>query len=194
MSDFNKIKIQFNKEQFGRKLIDFEQKGEQIQIILNNLKDVAPEIIINNDNVVQLFDDPKIFLVDQLVKEPMIIGGIELNKLKVFDLLSCANDLSIIISKINQISVNLGHYIISQDGTIEIKEDFKQDLEYQYSLFITNEKQKQIYESIHIIKAEFEKIKALTHRSEEKIFNDFFTLNSNGDLIEINNSEFLRLN
>ena len=200
MSIFERIPLYFDENEYNVKISDYEGRCSYFQTVLDKLKSIAPNIVFESEDLTPLFNNPKPFLVDKLVSEAMTIGGVELDKNKVFDLLTNANELQSIISEINYLNGNSAplqnqknlysvakDYFIDETGKIELKQSFKDNSKNQYTTFAKDEKQKAVFDSLaNLVEAFKSVINILPNTHLEKIFEEYLEINDNQKTVNIN--------
>lgn len=207
MAEFEKIKIAVNEAEHQAMLSTYEGRIEFYQSTINQIKNIVPSFVFETSDLVPLFNDPKAYLVDKLIQEPLTIGGLELDKDKVFDLLDNSEQLKSVIAYINGFKQSTSPYqsernlhIYSKDYEItksesdsyevKLKDSAKNSLEDQYSIYLRTQKQKNAYDSISVIESELRKLAEINHRSHIKFIDEFFIWNAGGELLSINYKAF----
>ena len=199
MSQFEKIKIEVDESAYQSELATFKGKILFYQNAIDLTKKTVPDIVFNENDLVSFLDNTKAFLVEKIVSEPMTVGGLELDKNKVFDLLSNAEDLKSIISYVEQ---NKGltylnitkDFFINKSGVVELKKSIRKELNDKHSIFLHSQRQKNIYDSVNAIKTELEKIKNQSGLNAQKVWDDFMNINHHGDLLGIKTKAILKYN
>lgn len=207
MAEFEKIKIAVNESEHQAMLSTYEGRIEFYQNTINQIKNIVPSLVFESTDLMPLFNDPKAYLVDKLVKEPLTIGGLELDKDKVFDLLGNSDQLKSVIAYINRFKQSTSSnqsenslHIYSKDYEItkidndifevKLKVSAENSLENQYSTFLTTQKQKDAYDSVLFIQTELQKLSVISSKSHIKLIEDFFIWNASGELLSINHKAF----
>lgn len=107
MSEFQKIKVSTNDEELQLQLAKFEGRIEFYQNVINSIKEIVPDFVFASDDLKLLFVNPKAFLVDRIITEPTTIGGLELSKDKVFEILEDSARLKSVVDYVEQLKRNV---------------------------------------------------------------------------------------
>ncbi|HBV14941.1 hypothetical protein [Chryseobacterium carnipullorum] len=207
MTEFAPIKICTDQSTFQEKVAVFEGRIGIYQNVINQIKTIVPGFVFETNDLNPLFNDPKGFLVEKIVQEPLKIGDLELSKDKVFELLDNSDKLQNIISYIDSfkkttspnvseknIHLYTNDYEIKQNSAniVELKESKKVSLEKECSIYITTEKVKNAYDSLIKIKEGYEDLYSTYGLHPDRIPEDFMIVYNSGK-IEINYKGLQRL-
>lgn len=107
MSEFQKIKVSTDQNAIDLQVAKYEGKIEFYQNTLNLIKDIKPDFVFASNDLKFLFDNPRAYLVDRIITEPTTIGGIELDKEKVFEILQDADRLKAIVNYVEKLKRNV---------------------------------------------------------------------------------------
>lgn len=107
MSQFQKIKVSVDQSGFETAKATFEGKIEFYQNVIDQIKNIIPAFIFSENDLTDIFSNPKAFLVDKIIKEPAIVGGMELSKEKVFEILKDSDQLQSIVNYVEKLKLNL---------------------------------------------------------------------------------------
>lgn len=198
----NPIELYFEETNYNQNLAMYESRIEHFQTVLDKIKLVVPSIVFAVDDLTPLFHNPKDFLASKIIKEQTIVGGVELNRTKVFELLSCADELKQIISdieseKINPnterlfLSKNTSYYLINESDLVEVKPQTLTDLVTVNTAYLKTEKQKKLYDSVKKIADAYNEIKESNFTNPSSIQSEFLIISNGGD-ITINHKSILR--
>lgn len=202
MSQFQKVKVAVNKTDFNLALATSEGRIEFYQSVIDQIKELIPDFTFNPNDLQLLFSNPKAYLVDNIIKEPTKIAGLDLCKNKVFELLADSDRLQIIVNNVDELKSNNSYsvdssnisdfkrnldvcspdYEITEENVVIFKQAAKEKLEDLYSIYLKTEKQKTAYDSLQIILAEFNKLNSMYGRSHIKFIEENIVQNSHGEM------------
>lgn len=203
MQEFQKIKVSTDQNAVERELSVYEGRIEFYQNAINLIKVIIPDFVFESTDLKILFANTKAYLVDKIISEPTTIGGLELSKDKVFELLEHAENLKGVVSYIaglkthnrnNQSQSNLqsytDYYEINPQNEVILKASTSEWLEDLHSVFAKNQRQKDAHDSLTIILQELNKLKTAYGRSHIKFIEENFEKNNEGDIRCIKYSYF----
>lgn len=200
MEKFNPIQVGFKQSLYEIELQTYESYLVTIQKIVNDLLKIAPVVTIQKDELNNLFVNPKTFLVDKLVNENLEIGGLQLDKNKVFDLLSNAQQLESVIDKIHcfnqetRIKTITDYYSINDNKKVTINNSLISKIQNRFAVFLTNETQLDIYNALKDFEAAYSNfIAKFPYIHLEKIQTEFLEINENYKTVKINIDTIKRL-
>jgi len=198
------IEISFDENNYNQNLAMYESRIEHFQNIINKIKAAVPNIVFRADDLTPLFINPLDFLASKIITEPTTVGGIELDKVKVFELLSCTDELKQIISEIEVLNSNqetqisqrfldrhAKYYFINNADAVEIKQDTLASIKNQNTVYIKTEKQKSLYEAIKKIADAFNEINHSKLANTGNIQAEFLEFSNNGN-VSIKHQSILR--
>ncbi|GJQ06939.1 hypothetical protein CAPN010_10970 [Capnocytophaga cynodegmi] len=172
-----KIQVEFDENSYNGTLRQYEQQTTEFKKLVDKILGLNLEIAFAPDDLVQMTENPKAFFVSKIVKEPLNLNGLELNKEKVFDILSLPDELQNVIQEIEQFKISKffkGHPLYKYAPNFEISENevlvsqtTKDETREQFTIYLTNEKQKTAHTHLKNI---IENLKAL--KQVDKNFKD----------------------
>lgn len=107
MPEFEKIKVSTNEQEFQLQLATYEGRIEFYQNVINSIKEIFPNFLFSVADLKKIFDNPKAYLVDSIITEPMTIGGLELSKDKIFEILEDSERLKSVVDYVEQLKKNI---------------------------------------------------------------------------------------
>lgn len=199
MPEFTKIKVSTDQHAFETSLAISEGRIEFYQNSINLIKNIIPEFVFESADLKTLFNNPKSYLVDKIISEPTTIGGLELSKDKVFELLEDSDKLKNVVNYVDSLkkhnSTDLqtqrslqaytDDYEINENAEVFLKETAIENLENQFSIFVKNQRQKDSHDSLILIKNELEKLATRYSRSHIKFIQENLKFNGFGLLLGI---------
>jgi len=196
--------IYFDENQYNQNLAMYESRIEYFQNIIDKVKLAVPNIVFGSDDLTPLFINPVDFLASKIITEPTTVGGIELDKVKVFELLSCTDELKQIISEIEVLNTNRNiittlrffnryapNYKINSFDVVEIHPNTLQDIRKSNTKYLTTEKHQGLYNCAQKLVDVFNEIKALKIPRNPQYLQDNIILFSQNGSVEINIKEIL---
>ncbi len=168
--EFTPKKVAFNEYGYNQTLKEYDYYRNHFQTYIDRILSINVDAItIDENDLSELFQNPKGFFVDKIITEPAVINGLTLDKSKTFELLDIPTELKNIISQIsddiiyreNDKKRNFYQYadcFIIDDGIVKVKQSVLDNWENNYSIFITNQKQDTINNSLNTI---IEKLKEI---------------------------------
>lgn len=198
MAEFEKIKVSINQSTFENELSKSKGRIYFYQEIINQVKEVVPNIALVESDLIPLFNDPKSFLVDKIITEPTEINGLTLCKEKVFELLTDSERLKTIVNNVERLKSNSNvenernlhvytkDYEITDAGEVVLKQASIDALESRYSIYLTSQGQKDAHDSLVIILNELNKLNNAYHKSHVKFIEDYFIQTHDGSITGIN--------
>lgn len=199
MPEFTKIKVSTDQHAFETSLAISEGRIEFYQNSINLIKNIIPEFVFESADLKTLFNNPKSYLVDKIISEPTTIGGLELSKDKVFELLEDSDKLKNVVNYVDSLkkhnSTDLqtqrslqaytDDYEINENAEVFLKETAIENLENQFSIFVKNQRQKDSHDSLILIKNELEKLATRYSHSHIKFIQENLKFNGFGLLLGI---------
>lgn len=195
--EFTPIKVAFNEYGYNQTLKEYNYYKNHFQTYIDKILSINIDAItIDENDLSELFQNPKGFFVDKIITEPAAINGLTLDKSKTFELLDIPTELKNIISQIsddiiyrdNDPKRNFYQYadsFIVDDGIVQVKQSVLDNWENQYSIFITNEKQETINSSLSTIIEKLHEISELNNNSDIDFIIERY-LDINGKNISVN--------
>lgn len=201
----NPIELYFDATNYNQNLAIYESRIEHFQNIIDKIKSAVPSILFDTDDLTLLFTNPNDFLASKIITEPTTVGGVELDRTKVFELLSCTDELKDIISEIETIKQNLNpldgkrfldrntdYYFINSSNLVELKPQTLSDLVKTNTSYLTTEKQQSLYNCVQKISDAYNELKQLnTSVNPNSIQSEFLEI-THGGTVKINHKAILR--
>lgn len=179
--EFQKIVIYFDERGYNEELQGLENNKEHFQQIIDRVLNLGLNIAITPDDFKKLFLNPRLFFVNVLIKDPVNIGGIEIDKNKAFDLLQIPQEITDVIKVLQNEEKKPDFSIYSiENNRIIIKESFKIWLRENRSIYAKTERQKQTFDILTTMVKAFDeliKIGAINHPGK---LSDFIHFASGG--------------
>lgn len=154
--NFEKILIEKNEGAINGEVRQLEAKKAYFQNYANKV--IALGISVEGTDLKPLFDNPKAFITEKLTNgESMNVGGMQLNKEKLFDLIekpAGTNELIQDITKdLNDRATREFHIWHVEcfkivENSVVVKPEHLDHINNKFSLFIESENQKQAYEKL----------------------------------------------
>lgn len=167
MEEFKRIPIEVNEEGLKVAVSNCNTKKDYFQSVIKSIINLHLGVEFDKNDLAYLISNPRNFITSKIVKEPLNIGGMELDKDKVFDFLKLPGALKNIISSIDtSLSPHTKNYFITNDNTVEIVPGYLEALEPQYTVYIETPRQKQAYDAINKIAegiTELNEMKSIYH-------------------------------
>jgi len=198
--EFTPIKVAFNEYGYNQTLKEYNYYKNHFQTYIDKILSINIDAItIDENDLSELFQNPKGFFVDKIVTEPAVINGLTLDKSKTFELLDIPTELKNIISQIsddiiyrdNDPKRNFYQYadsFIVDDGIVQVKQSVLDNWENHYSIFITNEKQEIINSSLNTIIEKLNEISELNNNSDiDFVLNKYLDINGKNISVNYNN-------
>lgn len=196
--------IYFDENQYNQNLAMYESRIEHYQKIIDKIKSAVPSIVFNADDLTPLFSNPADFLASKIITEPTTVGGIELDKTKVFELLSCTDELKQIIAEIEVLNTNQNiestlrffnryapNYILESSDAVKVHPNILQDIRKGNTKYITTETQQGLYNCAQKLVNTYNEIKALKiGRNPEYLQRNIIEISQN-ESAQINIKEIL---
>lgn len=200
MSEFKKIPVYLSEHSLDMSVATQESRIEYYQDIINRILALNLGVVFGKNDLTPLLADPMKFLLGQIIKEPLTIGGIELDKDKVFELLKLPKELKNIINSIdttknlndNRFPERLYHhytknYFINENNVVEVTPEVLDSLREKHTIYLMSEKQKKAYDALNRIKTALEELKGVKDFPYDDLFVRYLHHSNNGN-IEINYS------
>lgn len=198
--EFTPIKVAFNEYGYNQTLKEYNYYKNHFQTYIDKILSINIDAItIDENDLSELFQNPKGFFVDKIITEPAVISGLTLDKSKTFELLDIPTELKNIISQIsddiiyrdNDSKRNFYQYadsFIVDNGIVKVKQSVLDDWENHYSIFITNEKQETINSSLNTIIEKLNEISELNDNSDiDFVLNKYLDINGKNISVNYNN-------
>jgi hypothetical protein len=172
MSDFVRIKVGYNDFGYNSTIAEKTVIKDSIQDIVNEILALNLGITFDAEDPALIFADPKAFFCIKLVTAPML-NGLELDQTKVFDLMKKPKALTDFVDFLNdkikngfQTAKNPFFFRYAAEYTIQnniviLKQSVIDAVSEQFSLYVTNQNQKDIWDQLELIKESVTSIKTI---------------------------------
>lgn len=199
------IEVSFDENEYNQNLAVYESRIKHFQNIIDRIKLAVPSIVFGTNDLIPLFSNPADFLASKIITEPTTVGGIELDKTKVFELLSCTDELKQIIAEIEVLNTNQNieptirffnryapNYVLDNSDFVEVHPNTLQDIRKANTTYITTETQQVLYNCAEKLVDVYNEIKtAKAGRHPEYLLNNIIEFAQN-ESVKINIKEILR--
>ncbi|WP_291077282.1 MULTISPECIES: hypothetical protein [unclassified Empedobacter] len=205
-----KILIHRDQNTIDEKISDLEIIVEKVQNIIDDLAVFASiELIKDVKELTTIYRNPKKFFIDLLVIEEETMQGFPLSKEKVFDLLELPESAKNLIEEYSQNQKDkweteavFFQYLEIVNKKVQIKQSHIEDLDKQYSIYITSDNQKLVWDKLNNITQILTEIQPLvlpitkSTRISINHLSDLFKVDHsgfaiNGDLVFIPNPKII---
>lgn len=199
------IEVFFDENNYNQNLAMYESRIEHFQNVIDKIKLAVPSILFDVDDLTLLFINPTDFLASKIIIEPTTVGGVELDRTKVFELLSCTDELKEIISEVEAIKQNqnpldgkrfldrnTNYYLIDDSGLVVLKPQTLSDLKKMNTSYLTTEKQKNLYDCIKKITDAYNELRLLNNSVNPNSIQSEFLEITHGGTITIKHKSILR--
>lgn len=157
--NFEKILIEKNEGAINGEVNQLQAKKAYFQNYVNKV--IALGISVEENDLKPLFDNPKAFITDKLTAgESMNVGGLQLNKEKLFDLIEKPAGTNELIQEITKdlLDKSTREFHIWNvecfkiiENLVVVTPEHLDHINTRFSLFIESENQKQAYEKLQAI-------------------------------------------
>lgn len=157
--NFEKILIEKNEGAINSEVHQLHAKKAYFQNYVNKV--IALGISVEENDLKPIFDNPKAFITDKLTAgESMNVGGLQLNKEKLFDLIEKPAGTNELIQDITKDLMDratrefhIWHVECFKiiENLVVVKPEHLDHINTRFSLFIENENQKQAFEKLQEI-------------------------------------------
>lgn len=199
------IEVSFDENEYNQNLAVYESRIEHFQNIIDRIKLAVPSIVFGTNDLTPLFSNPADFFASKIITETTTVGGVELDKTKVFELLSCTDELKQIIAEIEVLNTNQNiestlrffnryapNYVLDNSDFVEVHPNTLQDIRKANTTYITTETQKGLYNCAEKLVDVYNEIKtAKAGRHPEYLLNNIIEFAQN-ESVKINIKEILR--
>lgn len=201
--NFQPVKVGYNEYGFNLTVKEYDEYKLKFQNVVNdiialNLQNFNFEI----DDLTHLFESPKEFFTKKLITEELTVGGIELSKEKIFDLIEIPQKTHDLIKEIEDLTKRfyehdnkLNFYLHTDyfqivNNIVEIKPE-KLDLwRENFSIYLTNEKQVQVNDVLTDISEKLQILKGLNFGfNYDDILERYLRTNDGLKTVEIQHKE-----
>ena len=190
--EFKKVALYFDENGYNENLQTQEETKGYLQNIIDRIKSLE-FTDFTKISLEDIFLNPKNFFIEQYVKGQTEINGIPLNKEKIFSLMEIPPEVNTIIEEIKALRFAQNIFVLTEEGQIMIKDEFKNTLREQWTIYAHSEKAKNIYDCVKNIYDKLKEMKQIDpHINLNDILNKYININVNGDQIEINYREIVK--
>lgn len=189
--EFKKVALYFDENGYNENLQRQEETKEDLQNIIDRIKSLG-FTDFTKISLEDIFLNPKNFFIEQYVNGQTEINGIPLNKEKIFSLMEIPPEVNTIIEEIKALRFAQNIFVLTEEGQIMIKDEFKNTLREQWTIYAHSEKAKKLHDCVKNIYNNLKEIQQIDpHINLNDILNKYININVNGDQIEINYREIV---
>ena len=190
--EFKKVALYFNEDGHNENLQTQEKTKEYLQNIIDRIKSLE-FTDFTKISLEDIFLNPKNFFIEQYVKGQTEINGIPLNKEKIFSLMEIPPEVNTIIEEIKALRFAQNVFVLTEEGQIIIKDEFKNTLREQWTIYAHSEKAKKLYDCVKNIYDNLKEIQQITPNINlNDVLGKYININANGNQIEINYTEITK--
>ena len=188
--EFKKITLYFDEESYNENLQRQEDTKEDLQNIIDRIKSLG-FTDFTKISLEDIFLNPKNFFIEQYVNGQTEINGIPLNKEKIFTLMEIPPEVNTIIEEIKALRF-AQIFVLTEEGQIMIKDEFKNTLREQWTIYAHSEKAKKLHDCIKNIYDNLKQIQQIApYINLNDVLSKYININANGNQIEINYREIV---
>jgi hypothetical protein len=189
--EFKKVALYFDENGYNENLQTQEETKGYLQNIIDRIKSLG-FTDFTKISLEDIFLNPKNFFIEQYVKGQTEINGIPLNKEKIFSLMEIPPEVNTIIEKIKALRFTRNVFVLTGTGQIMIKDEFKNTLREQWTIYAHSEKAKKLHDCIKNIYDNLKEIQQeCTQVNLNNVLDRYIRINANGTQIEINYREIV---
>lgn len=189
--EFKKVALYFNEDGYNENLQTQEETKGYLQNIIDRIKSLG-FTDFTKISLEDIFLNPKNFFIEQYVKGQTEINGIPLNKEKIFSLMEIPPEVNIMIEEIKALRFTRNVFVLTGTGQIMIKDEFKNTLREQWTIYAHSEKAKKLHDCIKNIYDNLKEIQQeCTQVNLNNVLGRYIRINANGTQIEINYREIV---
>lgn len=190
--EFKKVALYFNEDGYNENLQTQEKTKEYLQNIIDRIKSLE-FTDFTKISLEDIFLNPKNFFIEQYVKGQTEINGIPLNKEKIFSLMEIPPEVNTIIEEIKALRFAQNVFVLTEKGQIIIKDEFKNTLREQWTIYAYSEKAKKLHDYVKNIYDNLKQIQQITPNINlNDVLGKYININANGNQIEINYTEITK--
>lgn len=190
--EFKKVALYFNEDGYNENLQTQEKTKEYLQNIIDRIKEIGLNIDFTKISLEDIFLNPKNFFIEQYVKGQTEINGIPLSKEKIFSLMEIPPEVNTMIEEIKALRFAQNVFVLTEEGQIMIKDEFKNTLREQWTIYAHSEKAKKLYDCVKNIYDTLKQIQQIKpYINLNDVLSKYININANGDQIEINYTEIV---
>ena len=198
MSEFKKTAIYVNKQGIESFISPQENRLGYFQQLIDMYNNLNTGVTLEKYDLKELIEKPKEFISKRLIKDQEVVfGGLKLSLEKVFDIVEKPTGTDELINKIindNQVKElmmnqrNVSYFEIENGNTVIINTEYLKKVEEQNTVYITTEKQAQVYEALQSIADNMNKLNELKYKGQiqDVLFDGFIDLNRASGTVSIN--------
>ena len=189
--EFKKVALYFDEDGYNENLQRQEDTKEDLQNIIDRIKSLG-FTDFTKISLEDIFLNPKNFFIEQYVKGQTEINGIPLNKEKIFSLMEIPPEVNTIIEEIKALRFAQNIFVLTEEGQIMIKDEFKKTLREQWTIYAHSEKAKKLHDCVKNIYDNLKEIQQeCTQVNLNNVLGRYIRINANGTQIEINYREIV---
>jgi hypothetical protein len=189
--EFKKVALYFDENGYNENLQTQEETKGYLQNIIDRIKSLG-FTDFTKISLEDIFLNPKNFFIEQYVKGQTEINGIPLNKEKIFSLMEIPPEVNTIIEEIKALRFAQNVFVLTEEGQIIIKDEFKNTLREQWTIYAHSEKAKKLHDCIKNIYDTLKQIQQITPNINlNDVLGKYININANGNQIEINYKEIV---
>ena len=190
--EFKKVALYFDENGYNENLQTQEDTKEDLQNIIDRIKEIGVNIDFTKISLEDIFLNPKNFFIEQYVKGQTEINGIPLSKEKIFSLMEIPPEVNTIIEEIKALRFTRNVFVLTGTGQIMIKDEVKNTLREQWTIYAHSEKAKKLYDCVKNIYDTLKQIQQIKpYINLNDVLSKYININANGDQIEINYTEIV---
>ena len=190
--EFKKVALYFDENGYNENLQTQEDTKEDLQNIIDRIKEIGVNIDFTKISLEDIFLNPKNFFIEQYVKGQTEINGIPLSKEKIFSLMEIPPEVNTIIEEIKALRFTQNVFVLTGTKQIMIKDEFKNTLREQWTIYAHSEKAKKLYDCVKNIYDTLKQIQQIKpYINLNDVLSKYININANGDQIEINYTEIV---
>lgn len=190
--EFKKVALYFDENGYNENLQTQEETKGYLQNIIDRIKRLG-FTDFTKISLEDIFLNPKFFFIEQYVNGQTEINGIPLNKEKIFSLMEIPPEVNTIIEEIKALRFAQNIFVLTGTGQIMIKDEFKNTLREQWTIYAHSEKAKKLHDCIKNIYDNLKEIQQeCTQVNLNNVLGKYININANGDQIEINYREIVK--
>lgn len=188
--EFERVKIYFDEEKYNNDIQKLEDEKIKYQNTINRIINLGLDIDFTPADFQKLYQYPRPFFVEKIVKEPLSIGGIEIDKNKAFDLLQLPEELPKIINEIKHSTRPDFNIFYLENNKIKIKDEYKEKAKENRTLYAETERQKQVFDALtKIVEGYNELAKIRSHFNPEFVLQRWVEVHYNNGTCSIKHNK-----
>lgn len=154
--EFTKVLLAKNQSGIDSEILQNQTHQNYFQECVNDV--LALGVTMQENDLLRFFENPKAYITDKLTAgENMQVGGLKLNKEKLFDLIEKPTGTNELIEKIeldkqkqyfNQFTILTANRFKIIENIVSLNSEFMERIETMYSLYIETENQQNGYNKV----------------------------------------------